>query len=252
MKTIDRRIAEFKLRAAPVNYAYVPVNQRGQITTNFLEDLDKRIISGYLITWNTVNMHGEMFIRGCCAKSIQDRGPNSVANYKLTFLNQHDTTEALAQFDELVEDEIGLRFRTKPLDPVPWADYVLAQVRSGTLNQFSPGFDYIWDKIEWDDKNDCIVCKEIDLFEGSIVTIASDQNTFVIRSAEKQEEFFDEIEAFIGTLPRKNQLQARQYITKLKSLIDFQPDQQRTKPLETDKPKKEAASIDYNYLINNL
>lgn len=251
MKPLHKKIAELKLRANPVNYAYVPVQSRGQISSNFLEDLDKRIISGYLITWGTINMHNEMFIRGCASKSIQERGPGSSAQYKLTFLNQHQVEEALCQFDELVEDDFGLRFRTKPLDDVPWADHVLTQVRSGTLNQFSPGFDYVWDKMEWDDTNDCLICKEIDLFEGSIVTIASDMNTRVIRSKEKQEEFFDELEAFIGVLPRKNQLQARQYFTKLKSLIDFQPETSDVTLEERAKPVEEA-EINYDYLINNL
>lgn len=251
MNTLQRKIAELKLRASPVNYSNVSVNERGELSSNFLEDLDKRIISGYLLTWGTINMHGEMFLRGCAAKSIQERGPDSNANYKITFLNQHDTGEPLALFGELEEDAYGLRFRSKPLDNVPWADEVLTQVRSGTLNQFSAGFMYIWDKIDWDSENDCLICKEIDLFEGSIVTIGSDLNTMVIRSREQQESFFGDIELFVRTLPRKSQLQARQYFTKLKSLIDLEPLEQRQIALKEDKPADEAV-INYDYLIENL
>lgn len=251
MKSVHKQIAELKLRASPVNYSQVSINQRGELTSNFLDDLEKRIISGYLLTWGTVNMHGEMFIRGCCAKSIADRGPNSNANYRITFLDQHYVERALAIFDELVEDSYGLRFQSKPLDNVPWADHVLIQVRSGTLNQFSAGFNYVWDKIEWDEQNGCIVCKEIDLFEGSVVTIGSDVNTMVIRSKEQQENFFEEIESFIKTLPRKDQLQTRQYFTKLKSLIDLEPFEQRDSTLDKNKPVAEKA-INYDYLLQNL
>lgn len=251
MSTQHKKIAELKLRANPVNYTQVSIKQRGLLTSDFLADLEKRIVSGYLLTWGTVNMHGEMFLRGCCSKSIADRGPDSPANYKITFLNQHGVEEPLAVFDELVEDDYGLRFRSKPLDNVPWADFVLIQVRSGTLNQFSAGFNYVWDKIDWDDQNECIVCKEIDLFEGSIVTIGSDGNTRVIRSKQQQEDFFDEIECFIKTLPRKNQLQTRQYVTKLKSLIDLEPIGEDPSLEKREKPVEEAV-INYDYLLENL
>jgi len=244
------KIKELKRRAAPINYSNVAVNERGELTSDFQDDLDNRIISGYLLVWGRINMHGEMFLRGCASKSINDRGPLSSANYKLTFLNQHRQGEPLSVFAELIEDEYGLRFRSKPLDMVPWADHVLTQVRSGTLNQFSAGFDYIWQQTEWDEKNDCILCKEIDLFEGSIVTIGSEVGTYVIRSKDEADGLFEEIETFIKTLPRKDQLQARQYFTQLKSLADLEPFEQRNKTLQDDEPPKNA--IDYNYLINNI
>lgn len=251
MKALHKKIAELKLRALPINYSQVSVNERGQLSSNFFEDLDNRIISGYLFVWGSKNMHGEIMIRGCCAKSIADRGPDSSANYKITFLNQHYQKEPLCVFAELVEDSFGLRFRSKPLDNVPWADHVLTQVRSRTLNQFSGGFDYVWDKMEYDEKQDAIICKEIDLFEGSIVTIGSEVNTMVIRSAAEQELFFDELESFIKTLPRKDQYQTRQYFAKLKSLIDFEPDAERATLETDDKPVNEEA-INYEYLFQNL
>lgn len=248
---LHKKVQELKLRANPVNYSQVSVNERGELSSNFLEDLNKRIISGYLIVWGSINMHGEMFLRGCCSKSIADRGPESKANYKITFLNQHRTGEPLAIFGELIEDGYGLRFRSLPLDDVPWADHVITQVRSGTLNQFSAGFNYVWDKTEWDDDNDCIICKEIDLYEGSVVTIGSELNTYVIRSADAQETFYEEVETFIKTLPRKHQLEARRYFTELKSLVDVEPLPEKKTLEQRSKPADEKG-INYNFLINNL
>jgi HK97 family phage prohead protease len=250
MKQLHAKVLALQQRANPVNYSNVSVNDRGELVSNFLEDLNNRIISGYALRWGTVNMHGEMFLKGCCSKSLQERGPGSAANYKITFLNQHDPKQPLSLFAELVEDDYGLRFRSLPLDNVKWADDVLTQVRSGTLNQFSAGFNYVWDKTEWDTENDCILCKEIDLYENSIVTIGSEAGTFVIRNAEQQNELFNEIETFVKDLPRKHQLQARQYFTELKTLIDNKPQQQRH-ALETDKPDKEKG-IDYEYLTKNF
>lgn len=244
------KIQELKRRAGAVNYSTVSVNERGALTVDFASDLDNRIVSGYLLVWRSINMHGEMFLRGCAAKSIADRGPKSNANYKITFLNQHRQGEPLAVFGDLIEDEYGLYFRSLPLDDVPWADHVLTQLRSGTLNQFSAGFNYVWRETEWDEVNECIVCKQIDLYEGSVVTIGSELGTYVIRSKEELDGLDEEIETFVKTLPRKDQLQARQYFAQLKALT-LEPHEHSDKALE-EREQPENKAVDYNYLTQHF
>lgn len=248
MNKLEQKIQELKLRAQPINYSNVSVNERGLITGPSL--LDQRIIEGYLIVWGQVNMFDEMVIKGACAKSIADRGPKSNAQYKITFLWMHHMDDPLSLFAELIEDDFGLRFKTKPLDDVPNADRALKQIRSGTLNQFSVGFDYVWDKVEYDEKNDCLVLLEIDLFEGSIVTIGADCETFAIRSKEDILNLHDDTDEFIKTLPRKLQFEARQLFARHKSLMDLEPLEQRKKALNEHEPTKNG--IDYNYLLTNL
>lgn len=253
MKTLQQRIQELKKRANPINYSTISVDPSGNLSDTFQTDLDNRIINGYLMTWGTINSYQEMAIKGCCAKSLQERGPGSNSKYKITFLWQHDTTDPLAIFGELTEDDFGLRFRTLPLDDVASADRALKQVRSGTLNQFSAGFNYIWDKIDYDPDNDALILKEIDLMEGSIVTIASDPNTFALRSKENfdaaQLLLNDEMEDFIKTIPRKQQLELRQLITRQKSLYKIEPHEQKQDALEVVEP---VNAIDYNYLLTDL
>jgi len=117
------KIKELKRRAAPINYSNVSVNERGELSDNFLSDLDNRIVSGYLLVWRSINMHGEMFIKGCCAKSINDRGPQSNANYKITFLNQHRQGEkpmtmlALAPMDTTELTDLATISRATAFDP---------------------------------------------------------------------------------------------------------------------------------------
>lgn len=144
-------------------------------------------------------------------------------------------------------------FETEPLDDVPNADRCIKQIKSGTLNQFSIGFDYIWDKIEWDEKDDCLMLLEINLFEGSVVTIGADGGTYAIRSIEDVEDLHDDIEEFINTLPRKDRLQARRLFALQKSLIDIEPLEQRKKALKKEnKPTEKAVNnIDYNYLLKH-
>lgn len=253
--TLQERIKELKLRANPINYRNISVNVKGQLTSSdFQKDLDNRIINGYLATWGTVNDYGEMFIKGAFSKSIQERGPASSSKYKITFLWMHDSHDPLSLFAELTEDDYGLRFRTAPLDDVPNADRCIKQIRSGTLNQFSAGFNYVWDKIEWNTDEDCLVLLEAELMEGSVVTMGSDCETYAMRSSADFDTAMvslnDDIEDFIKTIPRKQQLELRQLITRHKSLSKIEPLELRQAALGQDEPV--GAVMDYKHLLTDL
>lgn len=238
--SLHPKIKALKATATPINYRAMAISPKGKLVVNYQEDLDNRIINGYLAVWGTVNDYGEMVVRGAFAKSIQERGPASNSNYKITFLWMHDCTDPLAVFAELEEDDYGLRFRTLPLDDVSNADRAIKQIRSGTLNQFSYGFNYVWDKTEYDYENDVLILKEVELWEGSVVTIGADTETYAQRAAANPSdawvEFNDEMENFIRTIPRKQQLELRHLITRHKSLAKLEPAAQRQKPLHEEEP----------------
>jgi HK97 family phage prohead protease len=252
MTKLEAKIKELRAKASPINYSHVAIDTRAGRTLqgDSMALLDKRIIRGYLFVWGLKDMHGTKFIKGCCANSIEQRGPNSSAKYKITFLWQHRQDDPLAIFDVLEEDDYGLYFETKPLDDVPSADRTIKQIRSGTLNQFSGGFDFMWDKMEYDETDDSLVCKEIILMEGSVVTIASQKETYAVRSAEALSELADDTEDFITELPRKYQLQARHLFTRHKSLVDLEPFQQSENTQKKTEPAKRG--INYDYLTKNL
>jgi HK97 family phage prohead protease len=216
---LQQRIKELKAKVGTYSETNVFIEQRGRASDGKMEDyLDKRIIRGYLFVWNVKDLHGTKFIKGCCSRSIRERGPKSNAKYKITFLWQHRTDDPLSLFSVLEEDDYGLYFETKPLDDVPNATRTITQIRSGTLNQFSGGFNYMWDMMEYDESDDSIVCKEIEFLEGSIVTMASQMETHVVRGGADVLE--EETDNFVKSLPRKFHLQARQLFSKHKSLIN--------------------------------
>lgn len=244
------KIQELRRRAAPINYGSLSVSEAGTLVNERGSDFDKRIIAGYAVIWGQKNLHGEIFLRGAFAKSIRERGPGSGSNFEIKFLNQHDQRDPLSLFEILEEDEIGLYFRTKPLDEIPSADRAITQLRSGTINNFSHGFDYVWDKVEWDDQIEAIIVREAELYEISTATIPSGMDTYVVRSKDDLDLLADETDWFIKSLPRKLQLEARNIITRYKSLADLEPFEQREITLEETKPTTDG--IDYNYLLNNL
>ena len=252
MTKLEQKLNELKQRSGHIAYRSLEINQNGVLVET---DLEKRIIKGYLCKWGSKNQYGEKLVKGSCAKSIRERGPGSQAKYKITFLWMHDECDPLALFAKLVEDDYGLYFETAPLDDVSNADRALKQIKSGTLNQFSIGFYYIWDKIEWDDKDDSLVLLEVDLMEGSVVTMGADMETYAVRSGKlTYNELHDQIDDFINTLPRKDRLEARKLFTLQKALVATE---KRNKselnkhkpPAEQVKKKKE---LDLNFLINKL
>lgn len=249
------KILELKRRAAPINYRTLSVNEFGGQVSSFEEDLKNGIVNGYGLQWGKPNEYREVFLQGAFAKSIREHGPGANSNYEIKFLNQHKQSDPLSLFESISEDNYGLRFRTMPLDEkdieLSSAASVLRKLAKRTLNNFSIGFDYIWNQMEYDEKNDQIIIREAKLFEISVVSIPADMGTYAMRSMEEEEDLYDDTEEFIKTLPRKFQLEARQLFSRHKSLANLEPLEQRQRALQQgDKPTPDV--IDYNFLIQNF
>lgn len=241
---MDKKIQELRQKATPIQYRGVSVDASGKLITTSGSLLDERIVEGYGVIWGSKNAHGEQFVRGSFSKSITENGPLSGANYQIKFRKDHE--EVCALFDELKEDEIGLYFRTKPLDEVEHCNELLIQLRSGSYNNFSIGFKPIWDKAEYQSDTDTIVYKESKLMEISAVAIPSDTETFAMRSGEEIEYLNDDVEDFIVSLPKSKQLEARKLITRCMSLEQPKP----IISLREVEPK--TPTVDYSYILNNL
>jgi uncharacterized protein len=208
MRTRNKR---YQRPALPVNYKALPEQKYSVLE-------DSRTVSGYLSIFNVVDSDGDLIVKGAFAKSISERGPDSSTNRKIAFLWQHDMTQPLGKMTVLKEDNTGLYFEAK-LDDIPEADRALKQLLSGTINQFSIGYSYVWDKMEYDEALDAFVCKEINLFEGSVVTLGANEYTFFdgMKSNQMKDaktKLLRETETFIKGLPAEQQYACRQLIMK--------------------------------------
>lgn len=212
-----------------------------------------RLIQQYFCIFGVPDDYGMVPVKGCFSKSIEERGPNSSSNYKIVVLNQHDQRDPLCIPLVLKEDEIGLYGEYEP-DPMPSGDRLLMQVRRKTINNGSYGFNYVWDKMEYDDDTGLIFNKESELYEVSPITIGSQIETFVVRGNNgwKDELLEEETEDLIHQLPRKYHLELRTLITRHISLAKLQPDELRQNPLEKrNKPRKQGG-LDIKKLLKHL
>ncbi len=202
--------------------------------------INGRKATGYLASFNTKDSDGDIIVKGAFAKSISERGPDSVTNRKIAYLWQHMTKEPLGKFIVLKEDDFGLYFEAE-IDPFPLGDRAVVQYESGTLNQHSIGFKYVWDKVEYDETRDAYILKEVNLFEGSVVTLGSNENTPFLGMkgfdmATEKEILSRETERFLKTLPPALEYEARQLLTKHIALLETEPEEKSTH-IKTTEPR---------------
>lgn len=220
------------------------------------KDLQYGEIEFYAALFGVKDSYGTVAVRGCFAKSIQERGPKSAGNEKIIHLLYHDKMKPLGSIVEMEEDEIGLRVRAKldveaggkPLE-------VYVQTKSGTIRQYSYGFDYVWDKMKYDEKTKNILMYECALYETSSITInSSNPAAFTIRSKEDFENAVDALgeraEELLKEVPRASRMELKQLLTEYRTLAE------RAKPgdapLPTSKPLISIGGYELGEYINNL
>ncbi len=225
--------------------------QKKEYRSPSVADENPRKIKQYFCIWGVADDYGTQPMKGCFLKSIRERGPESDATNKILVLNGHRQHEPLCKPLILKEDDIGLYGEYVPDEGIQSNDELVIRVKNGTINGGSYGFNYDWDKMEWNEKTNSIEMYECPLFEVSPVALPSQVGTFVVRSRKFDEDLKNETEALLKQIPRKLQLEMRSLITRHISLAESQPESQSQTPLKVSKPKQRGA-IDYNYLTKKL
>ena len=219
-------------------------------------DANSRKVSGYFASFGTKDSDSDVIIPGAFSKSINERGPGSEAANKVAYLWQHDMKEPLGKLDVLTEDEKGLYFEASISD-FELGDRVLEQYKDGTLNQHSIGFRYVRDKLEYEEETDTFIVKEVNLFEGSVVTLGANPHTpFVGLKGLSEEDQIKEIEGFIKSLRLdKTQLYTlRKHFEVYKHLEPSIKDtlSRTAKKDSKDSQQSEKRGLDYKFLLDNL
>ena len=205
---------------------------------------ESRIISGYAAVFNNIDKAGDLLIKGCFSKSIQERGPESQANDKIIMLWMHDMKEPIGKITKLYEDEKGLYFEAE-IDDVPKGNQAIQQLKSGTLNQFSIGYKYVCEKCEWDDERDCLVVKEVVLYELSVVSIGCNGETqyLGLKSIDDYDNAYadlqKQIDAVCKGLPLLTQQCIQELISKSISLAVCKPEEKPLAKKEADNKESE-------------
>lgn len=190
-------------------------------------DDENHIIRIKFASYGTPDSDRDVLIKGCFAKSISERGPESSTNRKIVFLWQHDMRDPIGKILKIEELEDGAYadVRLSDFDAVPNAKRAYVQLKDGDINQFSFGFTYIWDKMEYDEEQDLFIVKEVKLFEISVVTLGANEHTEYMGEIENQSD--EEIEKAFKELSTKNKIKFNQ-IKSIINGIEAEPEQPLT------------------------
>lgn len=206
----------------------------------------------YLAAFGNVDNDRDLLVKGCFAKSIQERGPDSTTARKIAFLYAHNQEVPIGKFTKLEEQEKGLYYEGE-LSMVPFVqDTLKVQMAEKILNQHSVGYNYVWDKVEYDENKDAFICKELDTYEGSLLVLGMNENTpfggfkkFFDNMDKVKEIHLRAEKALKGMKNFNKEFELRTIMQHYQSLLDVAAE-------EITAMKKKPSKFDYKYLADNL
>jgi len=165
---------------------------------------------GYLSTFGNIDNGDDVVVKGAFAKTLKNRD--------VKLLWQHDWSEPIGVFTEIKEDDKGLFVKGK----LPLADdfvkgRVIPQLEIGSINSMSIG--YAVNLAKYDYETDIRHLKEIELYEGSLVTIPmNDEAQIELSKSNETKNNLQkqlEIESFAGIEYKWNEKKAVERVEKL-------------------------------------
>jgi HK97 family phage prohead protease len=149
------------LRAQTDHENDVPERKRATLAVS--QANDSGVFEGYASVFGMMDSGGDVIMPGAFAASLQKRGAAGVK-----MLWQHQASEPIGVWTEIIEDRRGLRVRGRLDLSVARAREALSLLRFGAVDGLSIGFRTT--RARTDKKNGVRKLFEIDLWEISVVT----------------------------------------------------------------------------------
>lgn len=131
--------------------------------------------SGYAVRWNSINTHGEQFVRGAFADLISS-GKKVHMYYNHAYLDYCPQTAPyrIGKWLSLVEDDEGLSVSGELTPDLALANDIKAMLKHGTIDGLSIAF-YAPTELDYEYVNDVLRFKRVDVYEISVVDEPSDR-----------------------------------------------------------------------------
>lgn len=209
-------------------------------------------VFGYLAAFGNIDNDGDRLFRGCFAKSIAERGPGSTTPRKIAYLMGHDQKIPVGVFTKLEEQEKGLYYEAT-LSKSPYVQHTIkVQMKEKILNNHSVGYNYVADKVSYNEEDNCLDCKELDTYEGSVLTLGMNENTpfggfkKFYEQQDQVKELYQRAELALKGLKNFNrEYELRTIMKTYQSLLDVAAE-------EITAMKKKPTTWDYKALANQL
>lgn len=131
---------------------------------------DDGVIEGYASVWDVVDSYNEAVQRGAFKASL---ALSRREKRSIKMLYQHDSRDPIGIWDELTEDDTGLRVRGRILkDASVKAAETYALIREGALDELSIGYREVETKKD-PARPGVLLLKQLNLREVSVVTFGA-------------------------------------------------------------------------------
>jgi HK97 family phage prohead protease len=132
--------------------------------------------TGYASTFGNVDSDRDVIAQGAFTKSLKRKKPKQVK-----LLWQHDRRQPIGVWEEITEDNRGLKVKGRLVLDVNQAREAYALMKAGAIDAMSIGFAIPRDGYEIDEKKRVRVIKEADLWEISVVTFPANPKATISR-----------------------------------------------------------------------
>lgn len=157
---------------------------------------DKGHFSGYGSIFGNKDSYGDIVVKGAFEKSLAKWGEKDRLP---AMLWQHKMDEPIGVYTRMEEDENGLYLEGHLLkDDDSLAKRAYAHLKAGSLSGLSIG--YVTNDEEYDEKQDALILKELDLWEVSLVTFPANESAQVqsvkrslVRGNKPQEKYLEAV-----------------------------------------------------------
>ncbi len=142
------------------------------------KDAGEGVIEGYGSVFDNVDNGGDIVAPGAFSMSLR-------SNRRAKMLMQHNPADVIGVWDEISEDEKGLRVKGRLLTSVPKAAEAYELVKAGAIDGLSIGYRTVKSM----DRNGKRVILQADLWEVSLVTFPMNELTRVdaVKAADMSE-----------------------------------------------------------------
>ncbi len=169
-------------------------------------EIDGRLVKGYFASFDTIDSHGDMFVKGAFDKSLEKWGVNGTDSRRIKHLAFHDQTQIAGDLKKLGEDDKGLFFESLMLETTLGNDSLVLYKTLNSL-EHSVGYKNVaYEIVTLTDaevlamsssgvhemgyakrNNEYWKLKEVELYEGSYVSFGSNRFTQNLTNVKSQE-----------------------------------------------------------------
>jgi len=181
------------------------------------DEEEKGVFQGYGSIFGNKDLGNDVVVQGAFAKSIGKKGAKAVK-----MLYQHRPDEPIGVFDEIIEDNRGLKVKGRLAMGTQRGREVYELMKMGALDGLSIGYRVGPKGADYDERGKKRLLKEVDLMEISAVTFPMNPKARVaqVKGADKSIREWEEILRDAGGLSRNEAKVGASALTKALDLRD--------------------------------